>query len=85
MKLYVWDCVDFGAYHEDGTAVVLAESRDQAIDLLMNASDVRGSGYVSYRVERENRPKIEAAESRELDVMMAGEPRVIAFNYGCDC
>jgi hypothetical protein len=35
MKLFVLDQANFGAYHEDGTCAVLAETKEQAVDLMV--------------------------------------------------
>ncbi len=81
MKLYIWkENIKNGAYHEDGSAVVLAESAEQALHLLEQRDREEGDKghYVSYHWG-----KAELSDVTELAVPTS--PTIVLITIGCDC
>ena len=66
-----------GAYHEDGSAVVIAEDVEQAIHLL---SAVEDGPYSYSEAAREAMGKSTYFMVRDVE-----PPRVVAYDAGCDC
>lgn len=77
MKLYVWDNVDFGAYHADGGAAILADSEQEALGLLLERVH-------NWDIERDGL-KHQQPATRVIDLAEADKSRVVLYYYGCDC
>lgn len=81
MKLYVWfEDLDNGAWHGDGSAVVLAESLDQARALLVRWQE-EGRRLYDWATPAKTQ---EPATVVDLGDSQAG-PQVVACMTGCDC
>jgi len=83
MKAFIWsETLDSGAYHEDGSAVVVAQDVEQARELLVQFDVNADLGYTSYHYGA-------AAAGKEpdfiLDVIETEQPRVVCVEPGCDC
>lgn len=91
MKLITYEDIDFGAYHADGCAAVLATSRQEADDLLVTywANSLYGEYKNNEAQIRKSIRKANAGEDSgtiaEYEVTMEGPPRVLLAYYGCDC
>lgn len=74
-RLYVWTDIPTGAYHEDGVAVVLADSKENAIELLRAQE---GGQYETYHYA-------DNVSDEHLTVLDLRQAAVIAKYMGCDC
>ena len=85
MKLIGWfGCLDTGAYHADGTAVVIAKDKEAAIAALEKYDeDARANdGYASYWYGAPARRC--KSEPVEIEIGRA-KPQVVGVEAGCDC
>lgn len=79
MKLFVWhENLKNGAYHEDGSAVVMAETLEDAIKLLAEAED--DNWYSTYHWAE---PASETEPWKIID--LPSEAQIIGRFVGCDC
>jgi len=74
MNAYVWQGLDTGAYHKDGTAVVIAKSITQARKLLADADPGEDSWGYKYGA---------AASKTEPEVFKLDSPTVLSRYEGC--
>jgi hypothetical protein len=80
VKLYIWQMANFGAYHQDGTAVIYASSPEEAFDLLVAHVEYDGDS-----IQSNKRRLLKPRSYEEIEATLPGEARVLAYNYGCDC
>lgn len=75
MRLYVWqECLKTGAYHEDGSAFVIAETLKQARNLVPKQHD-----YYSYH------SAVLTTKPTKTIPIVGAKAQVVALESGCDC
>jgi hypothetical protein len=82
VKLYIWENADFGAYHQNGTAVIYASSPEEAFDLLLTRVDY---DYDRSKLKSNRKKLLKRGAYQEIEAALLGEACVLAYNYGCDC
>ena len=78
MRCFIWNGnLDNGAYHEDASAVVFAESRERAVQLVSDGGD-REYGY-------RWSPAMQRTDPSEVFEVGEIPERIVLLTDGCDC